>query len=75
LQRHEAGDRAEIIAEVQVPGRLDAGKYPLLELSNDACLTARAIDKRRVDAAGLWKGRPGKARVTYAGRVKLGCDS
>ena len=31
LQRDEAGDRAEVIAEVQVAGRLDAGKHPLLE--------------------------------------------
>ncbi len=31
LQRHEFGDRAEIIAEVQVAGRLHAGKDAFLE--------------------------------------------
>ena len=31
LQRDEFGDRAEIIAEVQIAGRLHAGKYAFLE--------------------------------------------
>ena len=31
LQLDEALDRAEIVAEMQVPGRLHAGKHPLLE--------------------------------------------
>ena len=31
LQRHELGDGAEIIAEVQIAGRLHAGKYAFLE--------------------------------------------
>ena len=31
LQRDEFGDRAEIIAEMQVAGRLHAGKHPFLE--------------------------------------------
>src|SRR5262245_42630341 len=31
LQRDELHERAEVIAEVQIAGRLDAGKHPLLE--------------------------------------------
>ena len=31
LQRDKLRDGAEIIAEVQIAGRLHAGKYPLLE--------------------------------------------
>ena len=42
LQRHEFRDRAEIIAEVQVAGRLHAGKYPLLE-------------RHRLTPRGLWR--------------------
>ena len=35
LQRDEPLNRAEIVAEMQVPGRLHAGKYPLLERRHD----------------------------------------
>ncbi len=34
LQRHELADRAEIVAEMEVAGRLNAGKYERLECSH-----------------------------------------
>ena len=42
LQRDELADRAEIIAEMQIAGRLDAGKHEFLEFGHDVLVGSNA---------------------------------
>jgi hypothetical protein len=45
LQRHELADRAEIVAEMEIAGRLDAGEYERLEFGH-------VVLKRLVEGPG-----------------------
>ncbi len=49
LERHEAGDGAEIIAEMQIARRLNAGEHAGLVLG-------RLLHDLPLNARGLWRG-------------------
>src|SRR5512143_24490 len=76
LQRDELGDRAEIITEMQVAGRLHAGKYAFLERHCSSSSTARGAMPRRGRAAqGLYVRTRSPATISLSFTTPSTCNA